>query len=56
MVHEKFEGKCEEKKIEEKWKERKSEKKKKKKRLNSMNYFYIFFQTHFTYFLLLYKD
>ena len=30
--------------------------KKKKKSLNSINYFYIILQTHFTYFHLLYKD
>ena len=37
--------------------ERKSRKKEKEKiDLKSINYFYVFFQTHLTYFSLLYKD
>ena len=48
----KFEENFEKKNKEEKQKERKGEKKK----LNSINYFYIFIQTHFTYYPLLYKN
>ena len=56
MIFEIFEEKCDEKKI-----DRKSEKKEKIKikikiDSKSINYFYMFFQTHFTYLLQLYKD
>ena len=47
-------GKCKEKKIERK--NRRKEKMKEKKNFKSINYFYMFLQTHFTYFSPLYKD
>ena len=51
LVPGKFEEKCKGKKIEKKSKRK--EKVKEKKGLNLINYFYIFFQTYFTYFSLL---
>ena len=52
MIIENFEGKYERNKIERKSKGRKN----KKVDLKLINYFYIFFQTHLTYFIFLYKN
>ena len=52
----KLEGKCERKKIERKSRRKEKVKENKKIDLNLINYFYMFFQTHFAYFSLSYKD